>query len=162
MLTSFCLPQHLSIDLDKRIYACVLTSSLIALACVLVTIKSTHHHHHHHYHSSSFVSSIYLRVMMLPEANFTEEEKKNMRFPSYIYIYQYFFFFLLKHYTFFSRVVILFFIDLIFPIIVCTRVKIAWMTQVLLPINILSNDRTNERAYSWYVSIYRLLLLYIR
>jgi hypothetical protein len=54
----------------------VLTSSLIALACVLVTIKSTYHQH-----SASSVSSMHLRVEMLPEANF-REEKKTMSIPT--------------------------------------------------------------------------------
>ncbi len=72
----FFLSSSNLIGLNKRICACVLTSSLIALACVLVTIKSTYHQH-----SASSVSSMHLRVEMLPEANF-REEKKTMSIPT--------------------------------------------------------------------------------
>jgi hypothetical protein len=70
MLTYFFPSSSNLIGLNKRICACVLTSSLIALACVLVTIKSTYHQH-----SASFVSSMHLRVEMLPEANFREGKR---------------------------------------------------------------------------------------
>jgi hypothetical protein len=58
-------------------------SSLIALA----TIKSTHHHHRRRRrHFASFVSSVRLRVAILPRANWQKEGKEKHEVSIIIYL----------------------------------------------------------------------------